>query len=933
MKMISGAIVVSLFLAMSPVTTSVSTDLGPLEKVMDLLHDLKMKIVNEEKDAYIAYHEYNVLCANEHKAISWLIDTEKGLIGELGIEIDSEIAAISEMVQRIQYLVSSIHKAHLALKAATMERNAEAEHYKEEIAKLSEDIRMLRAAIEVLGGNKGAALLQLSSTATVAQALEALVKAEAIGSADAAQLEAFVQMTQQGRHNATGSKSMLSGHPCVDDETCGGPGSDFFCATECMDGVGCQEDMKGNPGFCQECKNCITSEDAVVGNCGQCEEYFKENKVYVNPPSEDILQLLTDTLDKAEDYREQSMKDEQESQFAYNKSETIQSITIKQCEAELNGIRGDQTEAEMAKAIAEGDYHKTREKLTADEKAVKLSDQQCKDNAEAFTRESKLREEEIVVILKAINTLEEKTGVKNPEEMKAKEDTLPFCEESLVREAIAMTSTSCQQKLTSAYEAIQPTEPWEESVQAIHGTKQYCECLGEVPEEEAVKFQCKINTNFVPQAMHQIWLACRENAVPANWGLLQANSTPSNSLPASDTPAKVEGCAGSQWGCCDDAQTTKSDEAGTNCGATQGRQVAAMMSAIQDISFIQTKTHSDSDQGALALESYFQAVRYIEGLGKKLNSKSLTQLSMRMASVARSSNSGIYGGGDPFRVVKDLITDMIAKLEAANEGEEGEHKYCTEQMAATKEDINDKQEAVHKAQSKYEEALAAYKHLKRSITEISHSLVLSMDQSKKETELRDKEIDLYKKEREDMMKAQVGLSEAIKLLRDYYGNPDSGTSNTDASNTIINLLEVVLTDVTKTLATIEADEAQAKKDFEVNEQQYKMDEMEYSGDQENKKKQIIGMEAKVNELKAEMEAAQALLDNAYKEWDALKKRCTFAKDQHAERLAKMEAELEGLKEGLRILKSKGSANLGTGAPVFMQTGSIRSLRGVARRAL
>merc|ERR1719343_1323154 len=58
--------------------------------------------------------------------------------------------------------------------------------------------------------------------------------------------------------------------------------------------------------------------------------------------------------------------------------------------------------------------------------------------------------------------------------------------------------------------------------------------------------------------------------------------------------------------------------------------------------------------------AHFEAVRFVQGLAQKQNSKSLAQLAMRMASAIRA---GQAAGDDPFAKVKGLISDMIAKLE------------------------------------------------------------------------------------------------------------------------------------------------------------------------------------------------------------------------------------------------------------------------------
>merc|ERR1740138_912892 len=76
----------------------------------------------------------------------------------------------------------------------------------------------------------------------------------------------------------------------------------------------------------------------------------------------------------------------------------------------------------------------------------------------------------------------------------------------------------------------------------------------------------------------------------------------------------------------------------------------------------------------------FEVVNLVRRLAKKEKSAALTQLAGRIAAVIKY---GASAGEDPFAKVKDLITEMIDRLEK-EAGAEASHKaYCDKEMATT----------------------------------------------------------------------------------------------------------------------------------------------------------------------------------------------------------------------------------------------------------
>merc|ERR1719491_2810588 len=154
-----------------------------------------------------------------------------------------------------------------------------------------------------------------------------------------------------------------------------------------------------------------------------------------------------------------------------------------------------------------------------------------------------------------------------------------------------------------------------------------------------------------------------------------------------------------------------------------------------------------------AMEGLHKVVHYLQSFGHKMKSKSLAQLAMRISQVGTYApiedlNEEFSTNTKTFKKVKNLIMDMIEKLEDEAAAEKDEHEYCDTEMAKAAEEIKEKKRERDEAEQKYNAALAALARAKREIVEIGKSLVLSSNQSAAEIDMREKVHALYLKEKE-----------------------------------------------------------------------------------------------------------------------------------------------------------------------------------------
>jgi predicted RNase H-like nuclease (RuvC/YqgF family) len=171
----------------------------PMSKVMDLLTGLESKISEEKAAAIKEFSEFSEWCEDQAKNLEFEIKTGKSEAASLKATIEEQTATATSLTAKIDDLASALAADDSDLKAATEIRAKEASDFAAEEAELSEVIDTLERAISVIqremskGGS--AALLQ-GKFSSVTQALDAIVKASVLSSADVSKLNSLVQTSE-----------------------------------------------------------------------------------------------------------------------------------------------------------------------------------------------------------------------------------------------------------------------------------------------------------------------------------------------------------------------------------------------------------------------------------------------------------------------------------------------------------------------------------------------------------------------------------------------------------------------------------------------------------------------------------------------------------------------------------------------------------------
>jgi len=311
------------------------------------------------------------------------------------------------------------------------------------------------------------------------------------------------------------------------------------------------------------------------------------------------------------------------------------------------------------------------------------------------------------------------------------------------------------------------------------------------------------------------------------------------------------------------------------------------------------------------------AVDFLRKSGKALKSEALTSLAASVTSAE-----------DPFAKVKTLIQQLIDRLKA-EETEEAQHKaWCDEELSTNEATRTSKTEEVEGLYAKIDKAEATSAQLKREIAELSTAVAEMRKELARLGALRGAEQNHNEEAIADAVAAQMALSDALKLLENFYGTAKSATAllqkgkeappifsksfngQQPESDNIIAFLQVIHSDFARLERETSAAEAAAKQDYDSMVETSNADISEKEALIEKKTREEAAEAQDLFTAKTNLELTQSELDTALEYYDKLKPSCLIPADaasqdaSYSERVRRREEEIQSLKEALQILNGE-----------------------------
>merc|ERR1719484_293737 len=269
---------------------------------------------------------------------------------------------------------------------------------------------------------------------------------------------------------------------------------------------------------------------------------------------------------------------------------------------------------------------------------------------------------------------------------------------------------------------------------------------------------------------------------------------------------------------------------------------------------------------------------------------------------------------------------MISKLESEAKSEATEKAYCDEELAKTEAKKSELEGVISRLTSKIDLAAAKSAGLKDDVKTLQAELAtLSREQAEMDS-IRAEEKAAFDTAKAELEAGIAGVQKALGVLKDYYQGsaafvqsgtnfdafmqqpapPQKHSASGGAGGSIIDILEVCEADFAKNLATEETEEADAVAVYEKTTQENKLSTTMKSQDVKYKTKEFKGLDKSISDLSGDKETTNTELSAVLDYYGKIKERCIAKPETYAERKARRESEIAGLKEALSILESEAA---------------------------
>jgi len=282
---------------------------------------------------------------------------------------------------------------------------------------------------------------------------------------------------------------------------------------------------------------------------------------------------------------------------------------------------------------------------------------------------------------------------------------------------------------------------------------------------------------------------------------------------------------------------------------------------------------------------------------------------------------------DPFVKVKKMIQDLVVRLmeEAANEA--SEKAWCDGELKSNEATRKEKTSRVEKLHSEVDLLTATISKLGEDITELT-AAVAQIDKDVAEaTKNRQAEKQTNLITIQDAKDAQVAVSQALEVLRNFYASAGEATALLQApepreraapppvfdraykglqaeNGGVVGMIEVIQSDFARLESETTASETQAQKEYDEFTQDAAVNKAQKEKDIEHKRMKKQNTEQQLQETRGDLEGTQQELDAALNEYDKLKQSCIDTGLDYSERVERRENEIKSLKEALSILSGE-----------------------------
>merc|ERR1719161_3368293 len=268
----------------------------------------------------------------------------------------------------------------------------------------------------------------------------------------------------------------------------------------------------------------------------------------------------------------------------------------------------------------------------------------------------------------------------------------------------------------------------------------------------------------------------------------------------------------------------------------------------------------------------------------------------------------------PMEKIKGLISDMIEKLQKEAAEASNMHAFCEEETKANKEANEKTQKELDTINSRLESALAKKQSLEDRVSELQTQIKDIENADAEALKIRQDENTVFLKQEADFKEAAAAVDDAIDVLKDFYGDvgigafvqqpaapPKLGGPKDASAGGILSILDMMSDQFSTTVDKLQREEREAVEAYEKLTNENEVAKTNKLMEIKTSESQIMSLTEATGDYTIDLTEATKTMDAIKAYAEKLKPQCENRVVPYAERKAKREAEIEGLKEAFQIL--------------------------------
>jgi len=594
--------------------------------------------------------------------------------------------------------------------------------------------------------------------------------------------------------------------------------------------------------------------------------------------SGEILEVMQGTLKKFKVNKADLDKEESEKKHTFNMKQGARMNQIKALEDNLRQCEMETAQKQEKQQIAEEDKAKTAEDRKSDQTFMDDLTEQCEEKAKAWDARSKTRANELTAIDSALSTLKGEVSGNYAANKKLV---------GLVSNHRTVSEVAKHGHWEWVVDNVQEVAPAKDAAPA--GT---AEAKADDTEESAD--------------------ADDAEATDAETTDAESTDAEGTEAEAADTEAEDAEAEDAEGADSEEESGQESDAAEQYYYTDEDVGFLQKAQHVKHVKHVKHHRHRKSSHRAIVLK---KLMAFLKSKNKILKSDAISNLMLRMKA-------------DHFAKVRDMVKDLIAKLEADAANEADQKGWCDGEMEKATSSRDEMIAAMEQDNAQKMSAKAAVEKLKEEIEDLNKEIADMRKGLNEATQLRVNEKKENLKTLADANAGLVGVTRAMKILKDFYdgallqtqykppksdasGNtvsdlaPDTFegdySGNQAASTGIIGQLDVIKSDFEGTIDSTKAAEEEAESKFDDYQKEAETDIKEKSSVIKAKESEKGNEKADLSDYNDNLQGHAEMKSQALEELAKLKPACVDTGSSYKEKVARREQEIESLKGAYNIL--------------------------------